>query len=109
MMRWSPASRKVAKDDVVLPVVWREQAAEQLDAIIDHIAQFDEAAADRLEALALYCAERLAHFPYMYRAGRVHGTREAVVHPNYILIYRVGAEQVEILSVVHSRRQYPPG
>ena len=25
----------------------------------------------------------------MYRPGRVSGTREAVVHPNYIVIYRV--------------------
>jgi plasmid stabilization system protein ParE len=43
----------------------------------------------------------------MYRKGRVPGTREAVVHPNYILIYLVGAEAIEIVNVVHARRQYP--
>jgi len=37
----------------------------------------------------------------------VHGTREAVVHPNYILIYRVGTDAVEIVSLVHARQQYP--
>ena len=44
----------------------------------------------------------------MYRASRVPGTREAVVHPNYILIYRVVSDAVEIVNVIHSRQQYPP-
>lgn len=44
----------------------------------------------------------------MHRPGRIIGTREAVVHPNYILVYEVGIDAVEVMSVVHSRRQYPP-
>ena len=44
----------------------------------------------------------------MYRAGRTEGTREAVVHPNYVLVYRVGNDAVEVVSVMHSRQQYPP-
>jgi plasmid stabilization system protein ParE len=43
----------------------------------------------------------------MYRAGRAGGTREAVVHPNYILIYRVTSNAVEIVSLVHARQEYP--
>ncbi|HLL30469.1 MAG TPA: type II toxin-antitoxin system RelE/ParE family toxin, partial [Allosphingosinicella sp.] len=42
------------------------------------------------------CAERLPDHPFLYRPGRAPGTREAVVHPNYILIYRVKGEAVEI-------------
>jgi len=34
------------------------------------------------------------------------GTREAIVHPNYILVYRVG-ETIDILAVLHARQQYP--
>jgi len=37
----------------------------------------------------------------------VAGTREAVVHPNYILIYRVLDDRVEVVNVVHARQQYP--
>jgi plasmid stabilization system protein ParE len=37
----------------------------------------------------------------------VPGTREAVVHPNYILVYRVTADAVEIVNLVHARREYP--
>jgi toxin ParE1/3/4 len=36
----------------------------------------------------------------------VGGTREAVVHPNYILIYRVTADAVEIVNLVHARQRY---
>jgi len=43
----------------------------------------------------------------MYRPGRVPGTREAVVHPNYILIYRVTADAVEIVNLVHARQRCP--
>jgi len=34
------------------------------------------------------------------------GTREMVVHPNYLVVYRV-MEQVEILTVLHTRQEYP--
>jgi plasmid stabilization system protein ParE len=53
------------------------------------------------------CAEGLRDRPFLYREGRVHGTREAVVHPNYTLICEVASEAVEIAAVVHSRRRYP--
>ena len=43
----------------------------------------------------------------MYRAGREPGTREAVITPNYILLYCVTAEAVEVLNVLHTRQQYP--
>jgi toxin ParE1/3/4 len=92
----------------VLPVVWRDEASAQPDEILTYIDQFDEATSDRLEALALACAERLADFPYAYRSGRIAGTREAVFHPNYLLIYRVGTAHVDILGVLHARQQYPP-
>lgn len=42
----------------------------------------------------------------LHRPGRIPGTREAVVHPNYILIYRV-AEIIEALAVFHARQPYP--
>jgi plasmid stabilization system protein ParE len=60
-----------------------------------------------MQAAIEACADRLPEHPFLYRSGRAPGTREAVVHPNYILIYRVTAEAVEIVSVVHARRRYP--
>jgi len=91
----------------VLTLVWRDGARADVRAIFDYIAERDLAAAVRLREAIHACAERLPAHPLMYRPGRVDGTREAVVHPNYILVYRVTGEAVEILNVVHTRRQYP--
>ncbi|MGN6821120.1 MAG: type II toxin-antitoxin system RelE/ParE family toxin [Sphingomonas sp.] len=52
-------------------------------------------------------AERLPLDPYSCRPGRVPGTREVVVHPNYVLVYRVGAETIDVLALLHARQQYP--
>lgn len=88
-------------------VIWRPKARDDLREIIDYVSDFDEAAAYRLRDRVFDFSERLGQSPYMCRVGRATNTREAVVHPNYILIYRVGADAVEILSVIHSRQQYP--
>ena len=45
--------------------------------------------------------------PYLFRLGRVSGTREHVAHPNYIVVYRVGNDVIDILRVLHSLKQYP--
>ena len=88
-------------------LIWRESAREEARAVFRYIAERDVEAASRLIAALEACAERLPEHPYMYRPGRISGTREAVVHPNYILIYRVTAEAVEIVNVVHARQRYP--
>ena len=43
--------------------------------------------------------------PGMGRAGRVPGTRELVLHENYIAIYRVRGDDVEILRLHHAARK----
>ncbi|RJX85236.1 type II toxin-antitoxin system RelE/ParE family toxin, partial [Escherichia coli] len=40
-------------------------------------------------------------------SDRVSGLREIVVHPNYIVLYRVAASSIEIANIVHARRQFP--
>jgi addiction module RelE/StbE family toxin len=90
-----------------MKLVWRAKALTDLEAIVAYIADRNEAAAERLQSAIEACADGLAQHPFLYRPGRVQGTREAVAHPNYVLIYRVGAETIEIVRVVHSRQQYP--
>ena len=91
----------------MLTLVWRQSARDDARAIFSYIAKRNRPAAARLLAAIEACAESLPAHPYMYRPGRAPGTREAVVHPNYILIYRVTAEAVEIVSLVHARQLYP--
>jgi len=91
----------------VLTLLWSETALEELDNLTDYIGERNEAAADSLIERIEFCAERLTQFPFMHRSGRVAGTREAVINPNYVLVYRVTANAVEVLSVLHTRQQYP--
>jgi toxin ParE1/3/4 len=91
----------------VLKLVWRARALSDLKTILSYIADRNVEAADGLLAVIEACTERLPEHPFLYRTGRVDGTREAVVHPNYIVIYRVGKDEVEIVNIVHARQQYP--
>lgn len=91
----------------MLKLVWRADALDDLETITSYIAERNLDAAERLLDAVDACAERLSDHPFMYRPGRVPGTREAIVHPNYILVYRVTTEAVEIVSLVHARQQYP--
>jgi plasmid stabilization system protein ParE len=52
-------------------------------------------------------ASWLASHPHLGRLGRAPGTREWVVHPNYILVYEVAAGAIRILRVLHAARQWP--
>ena len=91
---------------MTLPLDWTDEATSDLVEIADYIAPRNFAASQRLIAAIRHAAETLPDHPYLYRPGRVAGTREAVVHPNYILVYRV-RETIEILAVLHARRRYP--
>ena len=90
-----------------MKLVWREEALGDLETVLDYIADRDARAALKLNADIEACARRLPEHPFLYRPGRTKGTREAVVHPNYILVYRVREDAIEIVSVIHTRRQYP--
>ncbi|MDD5470710.1 MAG: type II toxin-antitoxin system RelE/ParE family toxin [Sideroxydans sp.] len=53
-------------------------------------------------------AEALPSNPLVGRSGRVAGTRElAVGRFPFVLAYRLEAEEVQILSVIHTSRMWP--
>ncbi|MHA6770107.1 type II toxin-antitoxin system RelE/ParE family toxin [Sphingobium ummariense] len=91
----------------MLPLLWRPEARQDMRDITDYIAQRRPDAAIRLRDAILHTADNLPNHPYMHRPGRKPGAREAIIHPNYILIYRVAAEAIEVLALVHARQQYP--
>lgn len=91
----------------MLLVDWSDEAQFDLAEIQFYIEQFNHIAAYDLRQTIEQAAERLAFMPFGFRHGRLSGTREYVVHPNYILVYKVGTASIEILRVLHSRQQYP--
>ena len=81
---------------------WLPSAENSLLSIVDFIGE------DKPEAAAVFAGQvrstvaSLATLPHRARAGRVATTRELVVHPNYIVVYRVTAETVDILRIRHA-------
>lgn len=100
-------SAKLLKGIAVRQIVWSARARADAASIFDFIAERNAPAADRMKALIVDKVQQLVDFPYIHRIGRVADTREAVIHPNYIIIYRVGEQSIRILKVLHARQQYP--
>jgi plasmid stabilization system protein ParE len=78
------------------------------DEIFEYIAQFDSAAADRTDRRFEEAVRRLVSYPFSARPGEIPGTRELIPHPSYRIVYQVDADLVQILSVIHTARQWPP-
>lgn len=91
----------------MLPIFWRANARKNLLEIIRYIAHSNPAAARRMKSLIEEAILPTAEHPYLFRPGRVPGTREVIAHPNYVLVYRVLADRIEVTNVLHARQQYP--
>jgi len=91
----------------MLPVIWNLQAQEDVDDIFTYISARNRAAAERLAEEIEASALILSEHPYLYKLShRIPGCREIVVHSNYIVIYRVEADCVRVVRVVHGSRMY---
>ncbi len=90
----------------MLPIVWRARARDDLAKIILYIAEKNPPAARRLHTTIQASVLPVARHPYVFKGGRVTNTREIVVRPNYVVVYRVTASAVEVLNVLHARQKY---
>ncbi|HCQ0566105.1 type II toxin-antitoxin system RelE/ParE family toxin [Escherichia coli] len=92
----------------MLPILWLPSARDDLRQIVTYIAKENIPAARRLKIRIETSVLALSEHPYLYPlSDRVSGLREIVVHPNYIVLYRVATSSIEIANVVHARRQFP--
>ena len=92
-----------------MSVVWSPRALERAGEIADYIAERDREAAlawvDELFATVLVLDK-------MPRSGRVvpelgeESVREKIWR-GYRIVYQVGQDDVEILTVIHFRQQFP--
>jgi len=76
-------------------------------AIVDYISDDNpNAALALMEEIQSKVAQLPAH-PKRCRPGRVEGTRELVVRPNYIVVYAETAAAVTVLRVLHAAQLWP--
>lgn len=87
---------------------WRQQAIDDLEEMVVFIADDNPDAAQELKDEIEAKVAKLPDHPKLYKSSsRVKGMREMVVRKNYIVLYRVTLELVEVVNVVHARRQWP--
>jgi toxin ParE1/3/4 len=92
----------------MLPIIWKNSARSDLAKIVRYIAMTNPQAARRMRQRLQEAILPVVEHPYLYRQSeRVPGTREIVAHPNYIVVYQVKADSIDVLRVLHSRQQYP--
>jgi plasmid stabilization system protein ParE len=70
-------------ENAVPALSWRQAARTDLLAIVGYIADDNPDAACELKDEIEEQVSELARHPQMYKPGRVAGTREMVVRPNY--------------------------
>ena len=85
-------------------IKWTRAALASVDDIAGFIAKDNPTRATSFVLELQAAVTKLQAHPGMGRAGRVPGTRELVLHKNYIAIYRVRGDDVEILSLHHAAR-----
>ena len=86
---------------------WKASAVADLMAIVDYISDDNPDAALALMDEIQGKVEQLPAHPKRCRPGRVNGTRELVVRPNYIVVYAETPTVVTVLRVLHAAQMWP--
>ena len=89
-------------------VKWTRRALREQDEAFEWIVTENPIAAreviDRMHSVMRLLVDN----PRLGRPGRIDEIRELVVtRTPYLVVYRLGAQQVEILAVIHHAREWP--
>ena len=90
-----------------MKVLRKPQYWESLQAIEDYIARDNPLAAIDLWLSIDEQVSLLSDPNFPRRRGRVAGTLELVVHPNYVVILEQTRDAVTVLEVLHAAMKYP--
>ena len=93
-----------------LPIKWTENTWEDLNGIADYLlgeGVVFEAVEEYVKRI-FQAPEHLSTLPGAGKPGRVQNTREwRVKSTPYALIYRVLADRIQVLRVMHDNSQFP--
>ncbi|WP_374943569.1 type II toxin-antitoxin system RelE/ParE family toxin [Sphingomonas sp.] len=88
-------------------VVWTPEARQDRAAIWNYLKSRNPDAAVRIDQLFSDAAARLVDFPMLGHPGEIAGTRELTPHRSYRLVYEVVENEVWILVLIHTAREWP--
>ncbi|MHC8509420.1 MAG: type II toxin-antitoxin system RelE/ParE family toxin [Rhodospirillales bacterium] len=91
-----------------MKVVWAAKAVQDRFEIFESIEHENPKAAANMDDSIAAAGEALSEFPERGQLGFITGTRELHPHPSYRIVYEISDGVVFILSVVHTRREWPP-
>lgn len=88
------------------PILWSQQARDEVVDIYKFIAGDNKAAAEALIARIQEAATLLAEYPLKGRKGRDPRTRELVLAGTaYLLVYTFDGREISILRCLHGARR----
>lgn len=86
---------------------WTNRALGRLDEIASYIAKDNPTRATTF-VTELRKKVDILKSHQLGKAGRVFGTKELTLHPNYLAVYRVKDDEVQIITIVHTaQNKYP--
>lgn len=80
---------------------WTNRALGRLDEIAAYIAKDNPPRATTF-VTELRKKVDILKSHQLGKAGRVFGTKELVLHPNYLAVYRVKDDEVQIITILHT-------
>jgi toxin ParE1/3/4 len=84
-----------------MAIRWTRGALRNLQDVLDYIAADNPVRAASFAGELKDKIERLDAFPGLGHPGPLPDTRELVLHANYRVIYRVKANEVQVLRIQH--------
>ena len=90
-----------------MAIKWTKRAVDNFESVLDYIARDNVLAAVKFRDFVVKKVAVLEQQPHMGRSCDVQGARELVIHENYIVVYRVLQDTLEILRLRHARRKFP--
>lgn len=91
-----------------MKVKWLRRAERSLNQILEFVAPTNPQAAFDVLTKIRNVEHILKENPEIGRLGRIEGTREYII-PNtrFIISYRLLSDEIHILHVLHSAREWP--
>jgi toxin ParE1/3/4 len=90
-------------------VIWTDNALAALASIHDYVAEGSPSRAERLIEGIVRRSDQIAEFPESGRMVPGHGRWDLreLIEGRYRIIYIIGERRIDVLTVVHVRRELP--